>query len=172
MQGARLEGLPLFSNLSPEEQAEIEALLEPASFGAGEEIFEEGGPEKCLYVLTSGTVKVYKEIYPSQRQHLATIHAPTVVGELGLMTEPKASTSVVTEEPVEALRLSHEEFLEKLKSGSSTAHKVVYEIGRTLAERMAKTDESITKIVARLEDARSDRDFDVFQNKLIQEWSF
>jgi CRP/FNR family cyclic AMP-dependent transcriptional regulator len=172
MQGARLEGLPLFSNLSPEEQAEIEALLEPASFGAGEEIFEEGGPEKCLYVLTSGTVKVYKEIYPSQRQHLATIHAPTVVGELGLMTETKAAASVVAEEPVEALRLSHEAFLEKLESGSSTAHKVVYEIGRTLADRMAETDESITKIVARLEDARSDRDFDIFRNKLMQEWSF
>jgi CRP/FNR family cyclic AMP-dependent transcriptional regulator len=100
------------------------------------------------------------------------MHAPTVVGELGLMSEPKAAASVVAEEPVEALRLSHEEFLEKLESGSSTAHKVVYEIGRTLAERMAETDESITKIVARLEDTRSDRDFDIFRNKLMQEWSF
>jgi CRP/FNR family cyclic AMP-dependent transcriptional regulator len=172
MQGARLEGLPLFNSLKPEEQAEIEALLEPANFGAGEEIFEEGGPEKYLYILTSGTVQVYKEILPGQRQHLATMHAPTVVGELGLMSEPKAAASVVAEEPVEALRLSHEEFLEKLESGSSTAHKVVYEIGRTLADRMAETDESITKIVARLEDTRSDRDFDIFRNKLMQEWSF
>jgi DUF917 family protein len=52
------------------------------------------------------------------------------------------------------------------------AYKVAYEIGRTLAEKMAQTDESIAKVVAKLEDAESDRDFDVFRDKLIREWSF
>ncbi|MDQ3863902.1 MAG: cyclic nucleotide-binding domain-containing protein [Actinomycetota bacterium] len=172
MQGARLERLALFENLTPKERAELEVLLEPASFEAGEEIFEEGSPEECLYVLTYGTVEVHKEVSPDRQQHLATIEAPAVVGEIGLMTESPATATVTVRSPVQAWRLPRETFLEKLESGSDAAFKVAYEIGRILAERMARTDESIAKIVAQLEDTESNRDFEVFRDKLMQEWSF
>ena len=172
MQGARLGRLPLFENLTSKERAELEALLEPASFEPGEEILEEGGPEECLYVLTYGTVEVHKEVFPDRQQHLATIEAPAVVGEIALMSEPSATATVTARSPVEAWRLPRETFLEKLQAGSDAACKFAYEIGRTLAERMAGTDESIAKIVARLEDTESNRDFEVFRDKLMQEWSF
>jgi hypothetical protein len=74
--------------------------------------------------------------------------------------------------PMETWRLPREAFRKKLEAGSSAAYKVAYEIGRVLAERMAKTDESIANIVAQLEDAETDRDFDVFRDMLIREWSF
>ena len=45
-------------------------------------------------MITSGTVEVYKTVLPGRRQHLATIEAPTVVGEMGLLTEPRAAASV------------------------------------------------------------------------------
>ncbi len=172
MQEAYLERVPLFKDLAPKEKAEFEALFEPASFGVGEVILEEGDPEEYLYVLASGTVEVHKEVFPSRRQHLATIEAPTVVGEIGLMTEPRATATVTARGPVEAWRLPREAFLEKLEAGSGAAYKVVYEIGRILAERMARTDERITKIVAQIEDAESDRDFEIFRDKLMREWSF
>ncbi len=172
MQEARLERLPLFENLTPKERAEFEVLLEPASFETGEEILEEGSPDGCLYVLTSGTVEVHKEVVPDRQQHLATIEAPAVVGEFGLMTEPPATATVTARSPIEAWRLPREAFLEKLEAGSEAAFKVAYKLGRILAGRMARTDESIAKIVAQLEDTESDRDFDVFRDKLMQEWSF
>jgi CRP/FNR family transcriptional regulator len=167
---ARLEGLPLFEDLTPEEKAELGALLEPASFGAGTKILEEGAPTEYLYVITSGAVEVSKEVFPDHRQRLAILEEPAIVGEITLITEPRATASVVAQGPVEAWRLSHQAFLEKLEAGSLAAYKVAYQIGRTLAERMAKTDESIAEIVAQLE--KTDRDFEVFRDKLIQEWSF
>ncbi len=169
---ARLEGLPLFENLTAEERAELEALLEPASFGAGETIFEEGGPEEHLYVLTSGVVEVHKEVSQGRRQRLAVIEAPAVVGEMGLLNEPRAAASVVARDPVEAWRVSYEAFLGRLEAGSEAAYKVVYEIGRALAERMARTDECVAEIVARPEETGSGRDLDVFREKLMREWSF
>ncbi|MDX6381501.1 MAG: family transcriptional regulator, cyclic receptor protein [Rubrobacteraceae bacterium] len=170
MHVARLEGLPLFEDLTSEEKAELGALLEPASFGAGTKILEEGAPTGYLYVITSGAVEVSKEVFPGHRQCLAILEKPAIVGEITLINGPRATASVMAQGPVEAWRLSHETFLEKLEAGSLAAYKVAYQIGRILAERMAKTDESIAEIVAQLE--KSDRDFEAFRDKLIQEWSF
>jgi CRP/FNR family cyclic AMP-dependent transcriptional regulator len=173
MQGTpSLRDIPLFSHLNDEEREELEELLEPASFEAGETIFREGGLEGRLYVITSGTVEVHKMVLPGRRQHLATIEAPTVVGEMGLLTEPRAAASVEARTPIDAYSIDRDRFLELLDADSPAACKVVHEIGRTLAGRMARTDETIADIIAQLEGADEATDFDIFQDRLIRDWSF
>ena len=167
-----LREVPFFRHLNDEEREELEDLLEPASFEAGETIFEEGGPEERLYVITSGTVEVHKMVVPGRRQRLATVEAPTVVGEMGLLTEPRAAASVEARTRVEAHGIDRDRFLEMLDADSPVACKVVYEIGRTLAARMARTDASIADIIAQLEGAGEAADFEVFQDRLIRDWSF
>jgi CRP-like cAMP-binding protein len=173
MQGTpSLRDIPLFRHLDDEEREELEELLEPANFEAGETIFEEGGPEERLYVITSGTVEVHKRVLPGRQQRLATIEAPTVVGEMGLLTEPRAAASVEARTPIEAYGIDRDRFLEMLDDDSPAACKVVHEIGRTLAGRMARTDESIADILGQLEDTDEATDFEIFQDRLIREWSF
>ncbi len=167
-----MRGVPYFGHLDAEERAELEELLEPASFEQGEVIFEEGGPEGRLYVITSGTAEVYKSVLPGRREHLATLEAPTVVGEMGLLTEPRAAASVEARTPMEAYGIDRDSFLELLDADSPAACKVIYEIGRTLSERMAKTDRAVEKIIARLEEADQASDADVFRDHLIREWAF
>ena len=169
-----LRDVPIFKHLDADERDEFEELLEPASFEAGQMIFEEGGPEERLYVITSGTVEVYKSVLPGRRQHLATIEAPTVVGEMGLLTEPRAAASVEATSRVDAHGVGRDRLLEMLDADSPAACKLVYEIGRTLAERMAATNETVAEVISRLEnaDARGSRDVDVFRDQLIQDWSF
>ena len=173
MQGTpSLKDVPFFRHLNHEEREELEELLEPADFEAGETLFEEGGLEVRLYVITSGTVEVHKGVLPGRRQHLATMKAPTVVGEMGLLTEPRAAASVEAKTSVEAYGIDRDRFLEMLDADSPAACKVVYEIGRALADRMARTDEAIAGIIAQLENASEATNFDVFQDRLIREWSF
>src|ERR687894_2069155 len=175
MQGTpSLRDVPLFRHLNDEEREELEELLEPADFEAGQTLFVEGGPEERLYIITSGTVEVHKGVLPGRRQHLATMKAPTVVGEMGLLTEPRAAASVEAKTSVEAYGIDRDHFLEMLDADSPAACKVVYEIGRALADRMARTDESIAGIIAQLENAGIDdfADFEVFQDRLIRDWSF
>ena len=169
-----LGDIPFFRHLSEEEKEEFEDLLEPASFTAGQTVFREGGPEETLYVISSGILEVYKEVLPGRRQLLAMVEAPTVVGEMGLLTEPRAAASVEARTPVEAHGIDRDRFLEMLDADSPAACKVVHEIGRTLAQRMDKTDAAIAAIVARLEAAGAydNRDADVFRDTLIQEWHF
>ncbi len=167
-----LRDVPFFRHLNEEELEELEDLLEPATFEAGETIFEEGGPEERLYVITSGTVEVHKMVLPGRRQRLATLEAPTVVGEMGLLTEPRAAASVEARTRVEAHGIDRDRFLEMLDADSPAACKVVYEIGCTLAARMARTDEAIADIIGQLEEGHGAPDFEVFQDRLIRDWSF
>src|ERR671914_2403402 len=168
MQGTpSLKDVPYFRHLNDEEREELEELLQPAGFEAGETIFEEGGPEERLYVIIAGTVEVHKMVLPGRRQHLATIEAPTVVGEMGLLTEPRAAASVEARTPIEAHSIDRDRFLEMLDEDSPAACKVMYEIGRTLADRMARTDETIADIIDQLEGAEA-TDFDIFQDRLIR----
>lgn len=169
---APFRDIPLFSRLSAEEREEIEEILEPAEFSAGENIFEENGPEDYLYVIGAGIVEVHKGVLPGRRQVLATVSAPTVVGEMGLLTEPRAAATVTAKTRIEAHGINRDRFLEMLDDDSLAACKVVYEIGRTLSERMARTDETISHIIARIEKADSGHDVDVFQDTLLNEWSF
>jgi CRP/FNR family transcriptional regulator, cyclic AMP receptor protein len=173
MQGTpSLRGIPLFRHLDDEEREELVELLEPGGFEAGETIFEEGGPEERLYVITSGTVEVHKIVLPGRRQRLATIEAPTIVGEMGLLTEPRAAASVEAKTRVVAYSIDRDRFLEMLDDDSPAACKVVHEIGRTLASRMAKTDDTIADILGQLEGTAEATDFEIFQDRLIREWSF
>ena len=168
-----LSSVPIFGHLDAEERAELEALLEPANFDTGQAIFREGGPEEKLYVITFGTVEVHKRVLRKRRQHLATVRAPTVVGEMGLLTEPRAAATVEAVTPVEAHGIDRDRLLEMLDADSPAACKLVYEIGRTLAERMAKTDETVAEVIARLEDAQAGGgDVDVFRDQLSRDWSF
>jgi len=169
-----LRDVPIFRHLDADERAEFEELLEPASFEAGEMIFVEGGPEERLYVITSGTVEVYKSVLPGRRQHLATIEAPTVVGEMGLLTEPRAAASVEVTTRVVAHGVDRDALLEMLDADSPAACKLVYEVGRTLAERMAATNETVAEVISRLErtDAGGLGDVDVFRDQLVRDWSF
>src|SRR5918911_5505544 len=150
-----LKDVPIFKHLDADERAEFEDLLEPVSFEAGQMLFEEGFPEERLFVLTSGTAEVYKTILPGRRQHLATIQAPTVVGEMGLLTEPRAAASVEATTRIEAHGVGRDRLLEMLDADSPAACKLVYEIGRTLAERMAATNETVAQVISRLENANA-----------------
>jgi CRP-like cAMP-binding protein len=102
------------------------------------------------------------------------MEAPTVIGEMGLLTEPRATASVTAKTPVEAHGISRDQLLEMLDEDSLAACKLVYEIGRTLAARMARTDESVANIIVQLErrNARPDHDPDVFGDRLLSEWGF
>jgi len=169
-----LSNVPVFRPLDDDERAEFEEIAEPVSFEAGQRILEEGAPESRLFVLTSGTVEVYKSVLPGRRQLLATLEAPTVIGEMGLLTEPRAAASVEATTRVEAHGLGRDHLLEMLDADSPAACKLVYEIGRTLAERMAATNETVAEVISRLEitNARGSEDIDVFRDQLVQDWSF
>jgi CRP-like cAMP-binding protein len=79
-----LERIPMFSGLAAEITAALTARAAKRPFAAGELLFHETDPCEGIYVLLSGSVKIFKTA-PSGRQVTLTLEtAPATVAELPL----------------------------------------------------------------------------------------
>ncbi|HLI83974.1 MAG TPA: Crp/Fnr family transcriptional regulator [Bryobacteraceae bacterium] len=79
-----LDGIPMFSGLAPEITAALTARASKHAFAPGEMLFREA--ERCegIYILLSGSVKIFKTS-PSGRQVTLTLEtAPATLAELPL----------------------------------------------------------------------------------------
>ena len=67
---AALRRVPLFSSLSDSEMDFLLARAVPRHYGQGEVVFAEGDPWEGLYVIESGTVKIFKTSIDGREQVL------------------------------------------------------------------------------------------------------
>lgn len=175
MEGNEPGNAKFFGFLSEEERSEFTQAAELVVFGPGEVLIEEGARPSSLFILTSGQVEVSKFIPGHTGKPLAVLDASneeTVLGERALLSDNEASATVRTLGQVEAVKIPRELFASMIAEGRPAAYKLAYRIASILAERMARNDETIVKIAARLEVTQSVGDFEVFRDKLMQEWSF
>jgi CRP/FNR family cyclic AMP-dependent transcriptional regulator len=168
-----LQGVRFFEFLTEEEREEFTESSEPASFGPGETIIEEGRDPGSLFVLTSGRVEVSKRVTGYGDRVLARIDAAegrTVVGERGLLGESRASATVRAASPVETIMIPRETFRRMVAEGRPAAFKLSYRIARTLARRLTRLDEEVVETIRELE-TRGETDLEAFRDKLITDWA-
>ncbi len=168
-----LQGVRFFEFLTEEEREEFAEASELVSFGAGEDIIEEGGGPGGLFVLTSGRVEVRKRLPGGRSRLLAEIDAtdgPTVVGERGLLDESGASATVRAVGGVEAIKVPRDAFRRMVAEGRPAAFKLSYRIARTLARRLTRLDEEVVEAIRELE-SRGETDVEAFRDRLITDWS-
>jgi CRP/FNR family transcriptional regulator, cyclic AMP receptor protein len=168
-----LQGVRFFEFLTEEEREEFAEGSEPAAYGPGETIIEEGGDPGSLFVLTSGSVEVRKKVPGGGDRLLARIDASegrTVVGERGLLGESGASATVRAESRVEVIKIPRETFRRMVAEGRPAAFKLSYRIARTLARRLTRLDEEVVEAIRELEH-KGETDLEAFRDKLITDWA-
>ncbi|MFL6022684.1 MAG: MFS transporter [Marmoricola sp.] len=100
-----LSDLPMFSKLSAESLAHLEAAAEEIDIEAGSYLFHQGDPTDGLYVLRSGRMQVMQgEVV------LTELGRGAVLGELGLLTDEVRSASIKAVRDSRLIRLSKEQF--------------------------------------------------------------
>jgi small-conductance mechanosensitive channel/CRP-like cAMP-binding protein len=120
-----------FLNLLDADELEfVAAGLQPGQFSAGENITVQGREAHWLYILTEGTADVLIT-EGNQEQMVASLEAPTIVGEMGLMTGEPRSATVVATSPVHTYRLFRDNFQQIL----SDRPQLMEAISRVLATR-------------------------------------
>ncbi|HQR44771.1 MAG TPA: mechanosensitive ion channel family protein [Thermoanaerobaculia bacterium] len=123
--------VPAFATLTPEEKERLAEGLLFTPFAAGEAIVLQGAVANHLYILTKGSAEVRVAVEGAAPRPLATLSAPDVFGEMGMLTgEPRRAT-VVAREETECWRLTKEAFHGILAARPALAE----EISRLLAER-------------------------------------
>lgn len=103
-----LVNVPLFQGLSPEILARLQATCRRLSLERGDFLIKQGQKGKELYIIESGTVRVWQG--GDNPQDLAILGPDEVVGELEIIDGRPSSANVQALEPVQSIVLSRDDF--------------------------------------------------------------
>lgn len=109
-------------------------------FAAGQMIFAEGDASDAAYLIRSGRVEVMKDS-PVGPIRLAVLGEGDIVGEMGVIDERPRSASLRALEPVTALAVNHQEFLDTLLHRPGDALALL----RALFERLRNADQALAR---------------------------
>ncbi len=106
-----LPEVPIFHELQHTDFVTFAKHIEPLNLHAGSELIRQGEREQAFYLLSHGIAVVEQERPDGQVIELATVQAPTYVGEMSLLTDvPHRATVYVTCESI-AWRIASEDLL-------------------------------------------------------------
>ena len=157
----------LCRNLAFEHTEQILKAMVPVRADAGTLVYEEGERPQGLMVLLDGTVEVFKE---GSAEALAAISAPTVLGEISLLTEGPHTASVRAKTACEFNLLTTTQFHRLVQDDSLAAYKVLAILAEVLARRLLRMDDKFVEISRRAASAHLD-ELRAFRDKLFTEWS-
>lgn len=167
-EASRIVRSVLGRGLSYEQTEQILRAMVPLRAEAGHAVCREGERPQGLMVLLEGTVEVVKDGSPDV---LATIDAPTVLGEISLLMEGPHTATVRAKTACEFSLLTATQFQRLLREESLAAYKVIAALATVLARRLTRMDEKFVE-VSRKSGSAHVEELAAFKQKLFTEWSF
>ena len=135
-----LEKSALFSTLPEEYLAILESHANPKHYRKHTVIIEQGLKSAALYVLVSGSVRVYVSDDEGKEVVLNVLSEPGAhFGELALFQDTPRTASVITQEDSKVLMISRQEFLKCLDDHPQIALEIIghlVEQVRSLTDRV------------------------------------
>jgi CRP-like cAMP-binding protein len=116
-------------------------MLVPRRYEPGELILKEGDEAIGFFVVSSGKVRVVKDLGGDKERTLATLTPGEFFGETALLDGYPRSASVQAVENTECLALTRWDFIGELKGSPNMA----VEIMRVLARRLRQTDARLSE---------------------------
>jgi CRP/FNR family transcriptional regulator, cyclic AMP receptor protein len=126
----RLKQVPLFSECSKRELAEIAGVADELHFGAGETLIEEGAQGREFIVVLDGDVEITR-----RGRHVEPGDFLPFFGEAALLTGRPRNATVRTATPVDALVITKRAFDRILKQSPGIQLKVMLALASRLANR-------------------------------------
>jgi CRP-like cAMP-binding protein len=127
----RLKQIPLFGNATNEGLKHLAQAADEIDVSAGTQIIAQGQHNREASIIVSGSVDVVVD-----GEHVATIPAGQIVGELGLFGLGPSTATVTAAEAVTLLTIPYNRFDQILEDNPSMA----IELARELAGRLFNMD--------------------------------
>ncbi len=116
-----IRNVPLFRDLSDDDIRSLAAVCREKSFPKGSVVFVEGTRADSLYIVSGGSVEVWKDYY-GRRPDLLAVHGKGhMVGEMALIDDLPRSATVVARTRVTAFSVARDDFHGILKRNSAVA---------------------------------------------------
>jgi len=122
-------------------------------------------------VLLEGSAEVLKQGRDGGEVLVASVEAPTVLGEMSLITERPYSATVRALTASEFRLLTRSQFDRLIKSESLAAYKVVATLADVIAWRLGRMDEKFVELSRQGAGVAPVEELAVFKNKVFTEWN-
>lgn len=106
-----LSAIDLFAVLPPVEREHLAKMSVIRRFEAKESLFEEGQPCEGVWIVASGSVRIYKFTPGGRQIVLAVQEAPATVAEVPVFDGGPYPATVITQEPCEAMLIRKDDFI-------------------------------------------------------------
>lgn len=134
-----LSGVGIFADFTDEQLRLLAFGAEPARFAAGREIYREGGPADCAYVVVSGTVVLYRE-HEGEAVAVSHIEAGGILSELALIAPTTRLTYAAAETDCQLIRLKRTLFRRILEEYPEAALELHQRMTQDLYEFLKKIE--------------------------------
>src|SRR5215470_7883077 len=140
-----LSGVPLFKRLTPAELEKLAQEVDQVDVKAGDVIFNQFDRGDALYVVESGSVRIWVMDEDVKEVTLAELKPGEFFGELAVLDRGERSTSASAVVDTHLHRLSSDDFQQFLMEHPDIAIDVICEIGA----RMRQTNQLVSRRVSR-----------------------
>ena len=162
----------LCKGLTVEQADQIGRALIPLKMNAGDPVLREGDNPSGLFLLMKGTVDIRKRTRDGGTRSLGTLEAPTVLGEMSLITDRPHSATVVSVTDCDFFLLTRLQFQRLIAGESIAAYKLIATIAEVLATRVTRLDEKVVELSSGREASATVEELAAFKQRLFSEWSF
>lgn len=139
-----LESSPLFMNMTNYQRRKAVLISQFSEFKAGDLILEQDTIGREMYLILSGETNVIRRDGETEN-HLATLQAGTILGEIGYIKATNRSADVRAKTDVTALKFDYERMQKDLKFFPNIVAKLNFNISYVLGDRLAEMVEKSTQ---------------------------
>ncbi len=137
-----LKKVELFKDVPETGLRAIAEIAEPVTLGAGDVVVVEGGPADALYVIKSGSVKIFKE-KGGDPTPVVRMQAFDLFGGSSMLDREPRSASVIALEATELLAFRAEPLTALLKKDPVTAAAFYKALATNIFRRLRKTTDEL-----------------------------
>jgi CRP/FNR family transcriptional regulator, cyclic AMP receptor protein len=162
----------LCRGLTVEQTDQIVKAMVPVAVETGAVVLREGEKGQGLLVLLEGSAQIVKRGFDGADVLITTVEAPTVLGEMSLITERPHSATVRALTACEFQLLTRSQFDRLLKGENLAAYKVVATLAEVMAWRLSRMDDKVVELARRRDCPPPVEELAAFKHKLFSEWNF
>lgn len=139
----KFDKVPLFEGLAPLEIAQLLRITEDVPAKKGDTVVRQGSAGDGFYVIGAGKFEVRKT--GKREEVLARLEELSSFGEMSLVTDEPRTASIHCVEDGRLKKFPKSRFRELLDEGNLPAYKVVRNMCRLLARRLAALDDKLVQ---------------------------
>jgi len=140
--------IPLFQDLDFAQVALLKPLFEQFTCLPDEVIFEQGAPAVYLYLLIKGEVSIRYKPYDGPTIVLTRLRDGDVFGWSAVVGSPQYTSSIVSETPVEAIRIRGNNLLKLSADVPQTGKIIMDRLARVVSPRWKNAEEQVQSLLS------------------------